>query len=94
MGLIVYPKDGRGKERDDRYMLEHAEKYGAVILSNDKFSNHFDYRMTASKYRIGYERRKKKVDYDNITNEIPIGCTYVFHTKNGEFIITYFLNIQ
>lgn len=87
MKLVVHPPEGGGKEADDKFMLEEAEKYGAIIFSNDKFTNHLDHRSAALRYRIGYERRKKRIDYNNLSNIFPIGCTYVINAEKSDFAI-------
>ena len=82
MEVMIQPS-AKGKESDDRAILQCAEDYGAIILSGDKFKNHPDFRDTTNKYLVRFEREKCEITND-ITNKFPIECKYVFHMDGSK----------
>uniref|UniRef100_A0AC34F639 RNase NYN domain-containing protein n=1 Tax=Panagrolaimus sp. ES5 TaxID=591445 RepID=A0AC34F639_9BILA len=55
MNLLLFPEDDE-KESDDILMLSLAEQYGALIISNDAFANHQEYKRIAERNTIKYSR--------------------------------------
>uniref|UniRef100_A0AC35FQD2 RNase NYN domain-containing protein n=1 Tax=Panagrolaimus sp. PS1159 TaxID=55785 RepID=A0AC35FQD2_9BILA len=57
MRLILYPEKDF-LEADDKMMLEIAQRYGSMIITNDAFRNHEEYKEIATNNTIKYKKER------------------------------------
>uniref|UniRef100_A0A914QKG9 RNase NYN domain-containing protein n=1 Tax=Panagrolaimus davidi TaxID=227884 RepID=A0A914QKG9_9BILA len=70
MRLILYPEKDF-LEADDEMMLEIAQRYGSMIVTNDAFRNHEKYKEIATNNTIKYKKeRNPKFSLDALQSRL------------------------
>uniref|UniRef100_A0A914QF74 RNase NYN domain-containing protein n=1 Tax=Panagrolaimus davidi TaxID=227884 RepID=A0A914QF74_9BILA len=93
MDLLLYPQED-DLEKDDLLLLHLAEKYGALIITNDQFRNHKGYETIADNNRIEYDKTptghfssRHKESSEILQDEMTFKFTIALHEMPGKFIV-------